>query len=302
MSEKARLEPLPWPLESVHIYLDSPAGRLAVYAANDVIGGSRVPLLLVHSVNAAASAIEMAPLFEHYRVSRPVWALDLPGYGHSDRADRLYTPRLMTDAVLAVVQHMVERAGCSRVDVLGLSLGSEFVVRAQLESKGCIRRVALVSPTGFNARKPRRGPPGSTLMVPWLYRFFTKPFWGERLFRQLTRPGVIRYFLRRTFGRKEIDESLWRYAAATARQPGAHHAPICFLSAVLFSGDIQNVYEALKCPVWVSMATRGDFTRYQGRHTLDGRTNWQFHEIEGGAMPYFEDLKGFTDRLDPFWR
>jgi hypothetical protein len=51
----------------------------------------------------------------------------------------------------------------------------------------------------------------------------------------------------------------------------------------------------------VSMATRGDFTDYQGRHTVAGRANWQFQAIEGGALPYFEDLPGFASRLDPFW-
>ena len=46
------------------------------------------PLLLVHSVNAAASAAEVRPLHEHYRATRTVLSLDLPGYGFSDRSDR----------------------------------------------------------------------------------------------------------------------------------------------------------------------------------------------------------------------
>ena len=35
--------------------------------------------------------------------------------------------------------------------------------------------------------------------------------------------------------------------------------------------------------------------------TVEQRPNWQFHAIEGGALPYFEDLAAFTDKLDPFW-
>jgi hypothetical protein len=49
------------------------------------------------------------------------------------------------------------------------------------------------------------------------------------------------------------------------------------------------------------MATRGDFTDYQGRTTLADHANWQFHLVEGGALPYFEDLSTFMARLDPFW-
>ncbi|MDP3252492.1 MAG: alpha/beta hydrolase [Hydrogenophaga sp.] len=286
------------PMEILHTV----AGRLAVYhAGSEGQGAALLPLLLVHSVNAAASAAEVAPLFEHYRATRTVVALDLPGYGHSDRSDRAYTPRLMTDAVLAVVDWMRTASGAGQVDVLGVSLGCEFVARAQSEAPARIRRLALVSPTGFSRSKRRHGPPGTTLVIPWLLRLLSRPGWGDRIFRQLTRPGVVRYFLKRTFGSSHIDETLWRQAVITAQQPGAHHAPLAFLSGALFSADINTLYETLTCPVWVSMSTRGDFTDYQGRDSVASRPNWQFHAIEGGALPYFEDLPAFTAVLDPFW-
>jgi hypothetical protein len=116
----------------------------------------------------------------------------------------------------------------------------------------------------------------------------------------LTRPGVIRYFLQRTWGSKNIDEALWRYDLLTTRQPGAKYAPLYFLSAHLFAADITTLYEKLTCPVWVSMATRGDFTNYKGRSVVNGKPNWQFEWAEGGALPYFEDLAAFTGRLDQF--
>jgi len=113
---------------------------------------------------------------------------------------------------------------------------------------------------------------------------------------------VIRYFLARTWGSPRIDEALWRYCVLTTRQPGARYAPLHFLSGQLFSADVNTLYEALSCPVWVSMATRGDFTDYRGRDTVQGRGNWQMQHITGGALPYFEDLAAFAAQLDPFWR
>jgi len=298
--------PLPPAVTGTRFELDSVAGRISVYrdqpaADADAAGPRLPPLLLVHSVNAAASAAEVAPLFDHNRRVRPVYALDLPGYGFSDRSDRAYTPRLMTDAVLAVVARMRQDHGAVPVDVLAVSLSCEFAARAQCEAPAAIRRLALVSPTGFSRSKRRYGAPGSTLGVPWLYRLFTWPFWTEGIFRTLTRPGVIRYFLQRTWGSKAIDEGLWRYAVVTTRQPGARHAPFHFVSAYLFSADINAVFEAVECPAWVSMATRGDFTDYQGRHTVQGRRNWQFHPIEGGALPYFEPGNDCIALLDRFW-
>jgi pimeloyl-ACP methyl ester carboxylesterase len=257
-------------------------------------------MLLVHSVNASASAAEMAPLFDYYRQSRSVYALDLPGFGFSDRSDRTYTPRLMTDAVLDCLQTIATRNSESSVDVVALSLSGEFAVRAQSEQGQLVRTLTLISPTGFNGKPRRYGPPGESLGVPWLHALLTKRLWAGALFKGLTRPGVIRYFLQRSWGSKQIDETLWQYDILTARQTGAQHAPLYFLSAYLFSRDINNLYERVLCPVWVSMATRGDFTDYQGRHTVEGRPNWQFHPIAGGALPYFEDLGAFTALLDPF--
>jgi pimeloyl-ACP methyl ester carboxylesterase len=281
----------------VHVYRAQPAGPADAAGAN----GSWPPLLLIHSVNAAASAAEVAPLFAHYRQHRVVYALDLPGYGLSDRSERDYTPRMMTHAVAAVVTLMREREHCGAVDVLAVSLACEFAARAQTEAPDSIARLALVSPTGLRHNQRRDGPPGATLGVPWLYRLFTRPFWTEGIFRTLTRPGVIRYFLRRTWGSRTIDEDLWRYAVITTRQPGARHAPFRFVSAYLFSRDIHTVFKAVNCPVWVSMATRGDFTDYRGRTVLQGHTNWQFHPVPGGALPYFEADSNFVALLDRFW-
>ena len=64
----------------------------------------------------------MRPLYERYSKSRAVYALELPGFGFSDRSDRAYTPRLMTDAVLAMVAEIRQRHGGRPIDVLALSL------------------------------------------------------------------------------------------------------------------------------------------------------------------------------------
>ena len=67
-----------------HQTLDTAAGRVSFYQAGPPEGR---PLLLIHSVNAAASAYEVRPLFEHYKAFRPVYALELPGYGFSEAPD-----------------------------------------------------------------------------------------------------------------------------------------------------------------------------------------------------------------------
>jgi hypothetical protein len=187
------------------------------------------------------------------------------------------------------------------VDALALSLACEFLARAAVERPATLRRLALVSPTGFMGHRAWRGAPGSTRALPALHRVLTGPGWGGAIFRGLTRPGVIRYFLERTWGAKNIDEALWRYDILTTRVPGAEHAPLHFLSASMFSADIHTVYEQIAQPVWVTHGVRGDFTDYRGLKIVAGRPNWQVDVLPTGALPHFEVPERFNALADRFF-
>jgi pimeloyl-ACP methyl ester carboxylesterase len=276
--------------------LDAPTvGRVQVYAAGTA--GARPPALLVHTINAAGSAFEVKPTWEFLSADRPAFALDLPGFGASERSDRLYTPRLMTDAVLLVADEVFRRTG-QRLDLLGCSLGCEFVARAALERPDRFRTLSLVSPTGFERR--RDGPDGTTRAIPAMYAALRWPFWSEGLFDTLTRPNVIRYFLERTWGSKHIDEALWAHDVRITREPGARFAPQSFLSGHLFSADISRVYERLSLPVWVAHGVRGDFTKYPGLRAVKDRANWSVSVFETGALPNFEAREAFEAGLRLF--
>lgn len=91
------------------------AGKLSYYADRS---GEGVPLVLLHSINAAPSAFEVKPIFERFRGERPVFALELPGFGFSDRSDRLYSPQLFQYAVSDFLKEVVSEPA----DVVALSL------------------------------------------------------------------------------------------------------------------------------------------------------------------------------------
>ncbi len=272
------------------------AGRIAWY--QDGARLPAVPLLLVHSINAAANAYEMKPLYDHYRGARPVFAPDLPGFGCSDRARRAYGPRLMTDAIHAVTAEIARQRGPQPIDVLALSLSCEFLARAAVEAPASFRTVGLISPTGFTSNALREGPPGSTRGSPGVLKFLTRPAVGGRAFRWLTRRGVIAYFLRRTWGSPEIDPGLLDYDFQSSHVPGAEHAPLHFLSGMLFSGDSGRLYRALTQPVWVVHGVRGDFTQYRGLAALADKPNWTMEVLPTGALPHFERLPEFVSLYD----
>ena len=304
MSSLSSIPTLPPALSGARVEIDSSAGRLSFYVAGPAedAGDSadRIPLLLLHSINASGSAYEVQPLYEHYRQQRPVYALDLPGFGFSDRSDRQYLPRLMTDAVHAMVAEIQRLQGDAPIDVISVSLSSEYAARAAQEAPARFRSVALVSPTGFNRGAPFNGPPGSNRGIAWLRRFFFNPRWSDGLYRWLTKRGVIRYFLRKTWGSKQIDDGMLEYDVLTTRQPGAKFAPYWFVSAYLFSADITRVYQSLTMPVWMVHGVRGDFIDYRHKSAYVGRSNWTFDVMPTGALPYFERCDDFVALYDSF--
>ncbi|WP_375412386.1 alpha/beta fold hydrolase [uncultured Bradyrhizobium sp.] len=291
---------LPAPVSGQRHEVGSPVGRLTWYSAGPETDAVFPPLLLVHSINAAGSAYEVKPLYEHYRQSRTVYALELPGFGHSERRKREYTVRMMTDAILIAVNEIQNVHGRGPIDALAVSLSSEFLARAVTEMPLAFRSAALVSPTGFSSKDASAKWQDGTRGMPWLHGFFEFPLWSAAFFRLLTSPVSIRYFLRKTWGSDDFDRGLAQYDYLTTHQPGAQHAPYYFVSGYLFSEDIIRIYHSLTLPVWMSHGVRGNFVDYSKKTLVQGRANWTIQVFPTGAMPHFEARDAFVRAFDAF--
>jgi pimeloyl-ACP methyl ester carboxylesterase len=293
-----RAPPLPDPLSAERRDLTGRAGRIALWHA-----GHGAPVLLLHSINAAGSAYEIRPAFEAIVTRRRAYAPELPGFGASDRSERRYDVALYVAAVDDALDAIARDCGEVPVDVLALSLSSEFAACAALRRPQRVRTLTLVNPTGLDRRSASlRAPPGTDREVPGIHRVLSQRLWSQALFDALTSRPSVRYFLQRTWGSKSIDEGLWEYSWTTARQPGARHAPLAFLSGRLFSKDIRDVYEGLQMPVWVPHGTRGDFKDFSGADWTHSRPNWRLQPYASGALPHFEhpqtfgaDFRAFLD-------
>lgn len=259
------------------------------------------PLLLIHSVNAAASAYEVAPLFEYFRAQRPVYALDLPGFGFSHRDDVNYTPQIFEDAITDMIALEIGEP----VDVVAISLGSEFVARAALTLSRYIRSISLISPSGFGrpdtGRATQRANAGNLSNV--AYQILSLPLWGRPLFDLLTTRRGIDYFLQQSFV-GEITPGFVEYAYVTAHQPGAHHAPLHFVSGRLFTQNVRTiVYENVKTPALVIY----DEDPYVSFDALPAHVekyeNWQAVRLTPSqGLPHFEKTGETAEVLKEFWR
>ena len=265
------------------------AGRMVFYADERASGR---PLVLLHSINAAASSFEMKPIFEHFRRTRPVFAVDLPGFGLSERAERGYTADVFIQAILDFVQG--ELGASEPVDVVALSLSCEFAAVAAVEEPAAFSSLALIAPTGFGQDVPKASNR--------VHRALTFPVWSQAFYDLLVSRPAIRYYLQKAF-EGPVDAGLAEYAHLTAHRPGARHVPFYFLSGNLFRRDIREVYASVKQPVLAFC----DNSDYGGAGDLlpsfaRERGNWTVACIPGTkAMPQFEQPSATMARLEEFF-
>lgn len=279
------------------VFLSSETGLVSYYVDRRRTGH---PVVLIHSINAAASAYEMRPLFEHYRGSRPVYALDLPGFGFSERSAREYSPGLYTQAILDFLMNEVGQPA----DVIALSLGCEFVAHAALARPDLFRSLTMISPTGFTAREHKESSQWANQrgLSDVLHGMFTFPVWSQAFYDLLATQSSIRYFLGKNF-EGDVDSGLAAYSYATSHQPGARHAPLYFISGNLFTPNIyQTVYRRLEIPVLV-IYDRDPNVRFDLLETiLHEGEDWNAVRIAPTmGLPQFEQLGHMTRMLDQFW-
>ena len=279
---------------------ETDSGTISYYFANEGESG-QLPLVLIHSINAAASAYEVKPIYDRYRRRRPLAAIDLPGYGFSSRRPMRYTPRLMTDAIHAWVDRIAGDTGAAQVDAMACSVACQYLARAAAERPERYRSIGLISPAGVAGATQSGSSADATRGKPWLYGALTaSPAVSKALFAGLASRPSIRYFLEKTFGGKDVEPGLVDYAYRSAHQPGARHAPWSFLSGYLFSADAAGLYRRLGQPVWLAYGTRSDFSDAAARDIVQQHTASTVMSFEAGALPHFQQLEAFVAGYDRF--
>lgn len=284
--------PLRPAFEAAELHWDLPsANRVLCYHR----AGSGRPVLLLHSINAAPSAFEVSPFFTDQELDfgRPLYAPDLPGFGRSDRLDRVYTPEFFAQCIV----EMLDAIGASSVDVIALSTSAEFAARAALSAQERISSLTLVSPTGLSRRRTERSAAG-----PRVHKFLRLPFIGEGLFRALRSKSSIRYFLNMGFY-DSAPEEMVEYAYLTARLPGASYAPFYFLSGQLFCPDaVGELYIPLECPVLVLYDEDANISFDFLDMAIDQGRDWHAQRIVNTrGLPHFDQAAATRNALDAFW-
>ena len=272
-------------------------GRLSYYVDRS---GKGTPLVLLHSINAAPSAFEMKPIFEHFRGKRPVYALELPGFGFSERSERIYTPILYQNAIITFLSKVVKEPA----DLVALSLSCEFAGLSAVHQPEQVRSLVMISPTGFN-------PPRADDLSGYANRLQTKnmvysglsvELWNRPFYDLVSSRPSIQFFLNKSF-EYLVPDRFVDYAYLTSHQPGAQYAPTYFLSGKLFTPAVRDtVYKLVSQPVLV-VYDRDPYTSFDMLPLMiRERDNWRSVRISPTkGLPHWEKPEKTFKAMDSFW-
>lgn len=210
-------------------------------------GGEGRPIVLVHPVHAAAGSHDVLPLFECLaRAGRRVYALDLPGFGRSDRGERVYDDAQYTSALTCFLSDVVYADRCGGASVVAMNLSCEFAARVAIESPSLVRCLVLLSPTGLSdERRPSRALAKLRLAA------LSLPAIARPLFALLTSRVSLRFQLARSLS-VPVPPELMDALERTVRADGAERAALAFLSGLPFHPrPFEELYRALTKPTMV---------------------------------------------------
>ncbi len=132
-------------------------------------GTARMPILLLHGFDS--SLLEFRRLFPLLAVQRSTWAVDLLGFGFTDRPmDITFSPEELKLHLYHFWQTLIERP----VVLVGASMGGALALDFALTYPDCVDRLVLLDSAGFAT-----SPVPTRLMVPpidgWATAFLRNP-------------------------------------------------------------------------------------------------------------------------------
>src|SRR5690606_23612148 len=283
-------EPRP-ALEAEVAYMEVMEGRACYYRRD----GSGVPIVLLHSINAAASSHEMKPVFDHLaaQTKRPIYALDWIGFGRSECPPVRYSSSIYVRQFRRFLREHVRQPA----DLISLSLGAEHAAEIAHRLPYLVRRLVLISPTGISS---------TTQQSPWrkaLVSASDSVGAFEIFYYRLTKPSSLRRFYeRQVFLGPPVPDELVAYAADTANVIGAHHAPRYFIQGDLSVGAAP--YIGLSVPTLL-IAPENDTNLVQRFGDLErlaaaNPVHLRVARLPSGLMPQWETPDALFETIDSF--
>jgi pimeloyl-ACP methyl ester carboxylesterase len=252
--------------------------------------GAGAPVLLLHGVYAGASSYEWRNVVDALAERHTVYAVDLLGFGRSDRPNVRYTPA-MYQAFLA---DFMARLAHGPIAVVASSLSAAFVIALAARDPRHIAALALIGPAGVGQFREAAstGQAATQLML-------DAPILGTAIYNALTSPVSMREFLEEQYANDRLvtDELVEEYVQ-NARQPGAKHAVAALVGGRL-NVDVRNALRRVRHPLLILWGDQARTNSVQNAHAfrvLKPEAEWALVS-DAGDLPHDEQPGQTTEAI-----
>lgn len=259
--------------------------------------GSGRPLVLLHSINAVASAHEMRPLVDRLRRAsrRPLYALEWLGFGHSDRPELSYGPELMEQQLEHFLGRVLNHRG--GVDIVALSLGANYAAELARRRPDLVRSLVAIEPAALGDEPAEIG-------SGWARLLFTLPGVQRAFYDRLTTRESLHRFARENLFTSEfgVPDEYVDYAAQTARVEGAARPLDDFLNGNLAPDAASEAFLHMRRPLQVIHGTVEGrrMESYTSLPELQDRPDTEIVPLPTGSMPHWERPDEVVERIAAF--
>lgn len=255
--------------------------------------GSGPPVLLLHSIGLWNWSLEWRDVAPALAENYTVHALDLLGFGRSDRPRVAYSARLY----IALVADFARRVVGTPVALVGAGLSGAYAVELAASDPARFPVVALVAPTGLARLRER-----PTTMDDAGRRLLNAPIIGTAAWNARVSRGALRSALAESYHRDAlVDDALLDAAHATTHQPGAKHAPSAWLANQL-NLDIRPALRRLLQPtmlLWGAQAELNPAEESFGYRAI--KREMRAAILDGaGDLPQLERAEELAELLNRF--
>ena len=201
-----------------------------------------LPLVFVHGVGAGASSFMWRKNFDALADDFRVYALDLLGFGFSDKPATVpYSADLYVELIADFIREVVGPP----VNIIASSLGAAYCVRMAEEHPELVKSLILNSSVGYDTLNSRPGMAGAAF-----YGLLQSPVLGTSFYNVMASERSIREYARNHlfYDHRRVTNRLVAHLYATSHQQGAQHAIAAFLSGYL-NTDTRAVFARLDQPV-----------------------------------------------------
>jgi pimeloyl-ACP methyl ester carboxylesterase len=199
-------------------------------------------LVFVHGIGAGASSFMWRKNFDALARDFRVYALDLLGFGFSDKpANAPYSADLYVELIADFIREITGPPAC----LVASSLGAAYCVRVADEHPELVSALVCVAPTGADYLRARPGMTGAAF-----YGLLQSPVLGTSFHNVMTSERSIRDYARTQLFHDpaRVTNRLVAQYYANSHQPGAQNAITAFLSGYL-NTDTRAAFARLKQPV-----------------------------------------------------